>query len=58
MGMYSLSKAYEEKRVDKRLRVIRNAWHFHYTLRLILKVGCGSIGIALLALEQCVALGG
>ncbi|ENG8003828.1 DUF3265 domain-containing protein, partial [Vibrio parahaemolyticus] len=23
------------------LRVIRNAWHFHYALRLVLKVVCG-----------------
>ncbi|UTZ37547.1 DUF3265 domain-containing protein [Vibrio campbellii] len=29
-------------------RVIRNAWHFHYALRLVFKVVCGSIGIALL----------
>ncbi|HAS8178309.1 TPA: DUF3265 domain-containing protein [Vibrio vulnificus] len=30
------------------LRVIRNAWHFYYALRLVFKVVCGSIGIALL----------
>ncbi|EJC7061924.1 DUF3265 domain-containing protein, partial [Vibrio parahaemolyticus] len=24
------------------LRVIRNAWHFHYALRLVFKVVCGS----------------
>ncbi|ELN6908348.1 DUF3265 domain-containing protein, partial [Vibrio alginolyticus] len=23
------------------LRVIRNAWHFHYALVLVIKVGCG-----------------
>ncbi|MCF7480092.1 DUF3265 domain-containing protein [Vibrio sp. J2-4] len=28
--------------------MIRNAWHFHYALRLVFKVLCGSIGIALL----------
>ncbi|HAS6181552.1 TPA: DUF3265 domain-containing protein [Vibrio vulnificus] len=28
------------------LRVIRNAWHFHYTLRLVFKVVCGGFGIA------------
>ncbi|ELH9641231.1 DUF3265 domain-containing protein [Vibrio alginolyticus] len=28
--------------------MIRNAWHFYYPLRLVLKVVCGSIGIALL----------
>ncbi|MBM5184622.1 DUF3265 domain-containing protein [Vibrio parahaemolyticus] len=30
------------------LRVIRNAWHFHYALRLVFKAVCGSFGIALL----------
>ncbi|MDE1263830.1 DUF3265 domain-containing protein [Vibrio aestuarianus] len=25
-----------------------NAWHFHYALRRVFKVVCGSIGIALL----------
>ncbi|MCC3850170.1 DUF3265 domain-containing protein [Vibrio parahaemolyticus] len=30
------------------LRVIRNAWHFHYALRLVFKVVCGGIGVALL----------
>ncbi|MBE3749014.1 DUF3265 domain-containing protein [Vibrio parahaemolyticus] len=29
-------------------RVIRNAWHFQYALVLVVKVVCGSIGIALL----------
>ncbi|MDG2850006.1 DUF3265 domain-containing protein [Vibrio parahaemolyticus] len=28
--------------------MIRNAWHFHYALRLVFKVLCGSIGIVLL----------
>nr|WP_198158277.1 DUF3265 domain-containing protein [Vibrio sp. HENC-03] len=28
--------------------MIRNAWHLYYTLRLVVKVVCGSIGIALL----------
>ncbi|HAS8201367.1 TPA: DUF3265 domain-containing protein [Vibrio vulnificus] len=28
------------------LRVIRNAWHFYYALRLVFKVVCGGIGIA------------
>ncbi|MDF2154352.1 DUF3265 domain-containing protein [Vibrio sp. CAU 1672] len=28
--------------------MIRNAWHFYYALRLMLKVVCGGIGIALL----------
>ncbi|MDP2500739.1 DUF3265 domain-containing protein [Vibrio splendidus] len=30
------------------LRVISNAWHFYYTLCLVVKVVCGSIGITLL----------
>ncbi|EGQ8902817.1 DUF3265 domain-containing protein [Vibrio diabolicus] len=28
--------------------MIRNAWHFHYALVLVVKVVCGSSGIALL----------
>ncbi|ELA8351586.1 DUF3265 domain-containing protein [Vibrio alginolyticus] len=28
--------------------MIRNAWHFYYTLVLVIKVVCGKIGIALL----------
>ncbi|TNH93586.1 DUF3265 domain-containing protein [Aeromonas jandaei] len=28
--------------------VIRNAWHFYYTLILVIKVVCGGIGIAYL----------
>ncbi|HDM8228883.1 TPA: DUF3265 domain-containing protein [Vibrio campbellii] len=28
--------------------MIRNAWHFYYALRLVIKVVCGSISIALL----------
>ncbi|MCG9550283.1 DUF3265 domain-containing protein [Vibrio harveyi] len=27
---------------------MRNAWHFFYALRLVYKVVCGGIGIALL----------
>ncbi|AVF66061.1 DUF3265 domain-containing protein [Vibrio alginolyticus] len=30
------------------LRVIRNAWHFWYALRLVFQVVCGSFRIALL----------
>ncbi|PTS75645.1 hypothetical protein DBR07_14285 [Aeromonas sp. HMWF036] len=30
------------------LRVIHNAWHFYYTLILVIKVVCGGIGIAYL----------
>ncbi|EJG1636222.1 DUF3265 domain-containing protein [Vibrio parahaemolyticus] len=28
--------------------MIRNAWHFCYALRLVVKMVCGGIGIALL----------
>ncbi|EIJ0966731.1 DUF3265 domain-containing protein [Vibrio parahaemolyticus] len=28
--------------------MIRNAWHFRYALRLVFKVVCSDIGIALL----------
>ncbi|EGQ9235691.1 TPA: DUF3265 domain-containing protein [Vibrio parahaemolyticus] len=28
--------------------MIRNAWHFHYALRLVFKVVCGGFDIALL----------
>ncbi|EGR1985681.1 DUF3265 domain-containing protein [Vibrio parahaemolyticus] len=27
---------------------MRNAWHFYYALVLVIKVACGSTGIALL----------
>ncbi|MCG9727515.1 DUF3265 domain-containing protein [Vibrio brasiliensis] len=27
---------------------MRNAWHFHYALILVIKVACGGFGIALL----------
>ncbi|HCH1624502.1 TPA: DUF3265 domain-containing protein [Vibrio parahaemolyticus] len=30
------------------LRGIRNAWHFHHALILVIKVVCSSTGIALL----------
>ncbi|MDA0135796.1 DUF3265 domain-containing protein [Vibrio harveyi] len=28
--------------------MIRNAWYFYYALRLLFKVVCGDVGIALL----------
>ncbi|MCX9475904.1 DUF3265 domain-containing protein [Vibrio cholerae] len=28
--------------------MIRNAWHFYYALRLVFRVVCGSLGVALL----------
>ncbi|AVF96784.1 DUF3265 domain-containing protein [Vibrio diabolicus] len=27
---------------------MRNAWHFYYALALVIKMVCGSIGVALL----------
>ncbi|MCR9334602.1 DUF3265 domain-containing protein [Vibrio parahaemolyticus] len=27
---------------------MRNAWHFYYALNLVIKVVCGSFGVALL----------
>ncbi|TOA80811.1 DUF3265 domain-containing protein [Vibrio parahaemolyticus] len=27
---------------------MRNAWHFHYALKLVIKVVCGGFGITLL----------
>ncbi|EJO2026814.1 DUF3265 domain-containing protein [Vibrio parahaemolyticus] len=35
-------------RITKRLRGIWHAWHFYYALILVIKVVCGSIGVALL----------
>ncbi|MCR9679309.1 DUF3265 domain-containing protein [Vibrio parahaemolyticus] len=32
--------------MTKCLRGIRNAWHFHYALVLVIKVVCRSFGIA------------
>ncbi|EKO3834123.1 DUF3265 domain-containing protein [Vibrio harveyi] len=34
--------------ITKRLRVIRNAWHFHFSLILVFKVQYRNFGIALL----------
>ncbi|MCF7484201.1 DUF3265 domain-containing protein [Vibrio sp. J1-1] len=34
--------------MTKRSRRIRNAWHFHYALLLVIEVVCGDFGIALL----------
>ncbi|HAS6154244.1 TPA: DUF3265 domain-containing protein [Vibrio vulnificus] len=36
------------KYITNCLRGIRNAWHFHYALFLVIKVVCGGFGIALL----------
>ncbi|POC03710.1 DUF3265 domain-containing protein [Vibrio vulnificus] len=38
----------QKKQLTICLRVIRNVWHFYYALVLVVKVVCGSIGIALL----------
>ncbi|MGI2897437.1 hypothetical protein, partial [Vibrio alginolyticus] len=39
---------FASNRITNCLRVIRNAWHFYYALRLVFKVVCSGIGIALL----------
>nr|WP_080277004.1 DUF3265 domain-containing protein [Vibrio alginolyticus] len=36
------------KNITNNLRVIRHAWHFWFALALVVKVACGSIGIACL----------
>ncbi|EKO3401910.1 DUF3265 domain-containing protein [Vibrio fluvialis] len=35
-------------RITKRLSGIWHAWHFYYAVCLVVKMVCGSIGIALL----------
>ena len=42
------NKSWQNKNITNCLRVIRNAWHFYYALRLVFKVVCGGFGIALL----------
>ncbi|EGQ8062111.1 DUF3265 domain-containing protein [Vibrio parahaemolyticus] len=39
---------YTQNNLTNCLRVIRNAWHFYYALRLVFKVVCSDFGIALL----------
>ena len=41
-------KFVQPKCITNCLRVIHNAWHFHYALVLVFKVVCGSFSIALL----------
>ncbi|USD56442.1 DUF3265 domain-containing protein [Vibrio sp. SCSIO 43155] len=36
------------KHITKHLRVIRNAWHFYYAVRLMFKVACGGFCSTLL----------
>ncbi|MCS0293727.1 DUF3265 domain-containing protein [Vibrio alginolyticus] len=36
------------RHITKRLRGIRNAWHFHHALILVIKAACGGFCIALL----------
>ncbi|MBE4003912.1 DUF3265 domain-containing protein [Vibrio parahaemolyticus] len=47
-----MSNVHEDSQVKNHitncLRVIRNAWHFCYALRLVFKMVCGTFGIALL----------
>ncbi|EHH1032897.1 DUF3265 domain-containing protein [Vibrio parahaemolyticus] len=34
------------KRITNCSRGIQHAWHFYYALVLVIKVACGSIGVA------------
>ncbi|EJG1819817.1 DUF3265 domain-containing protein [Vibrio parahaemolyticus] len=38
----------QDKHITSCSRGIRNAWHFHYALILVIKALCGGIGIVLL----------
>ncbi|EGQ7810880.1 DUF3265 domain-containing protein [Vibrio parahaemolyticus] len=41
-------KSFKGSVLTNNLRGIRNAWHFYYALISVIKVVCGSIGVALL----------
>ncbi|ENP7383779.1 DUF3265 domain-containing protein [Vibrio parahaemolyticus] len=43
-----IQRNYLNKWLTKRLRVIRNAWHFYCALSLVVKLQCRSCCIALL----------
>ncbi|EHD0131854.1 DUF3265 domain-containing protein [Vibrio alginolyticus] len=45
-------------RITNCSRVIRHAWHFYYALVLVVKVLCGTFGIACLTPKQGVRLRG
>ncbi|MBE4057595.1 DUF3265 domain-containing protein [Vibrio parahaemolyticus] len=42
------AKGFKGSVLTNNSRGIRNAWHFCYALILVVKVVCGSIGVALL----------
>ncbi|EGR3375937.1 DUF3265 domain-containing protein [Vibrio parahaemolyticus] len=46
--MYVNSFPSFERCLTSNLRVIRHAWHFYYAVVLVIKVACGSIGMACL----------
>ncbi len=46
--LFGLKLSLGASRLTNCSRGIRNAWHFHYALNLVIKVVCGGIGIALL----------
>ncbi|MBE4164586.1 DUF3265 domain-containing protein [Vibrio parahaemolyticus] len=48
MVIFQIISVRKESNLTNCLRVIRNAWHFYYALVLVVKVVCGSFGIALL----------
>ncbi|HCE2650048.1 TPA: DUF3265 domain-containing protein [Vibrio parahaemolyticus] len=44
----SYVKGFKGSVLTNNSRGIRNAWHFYYALILVIKVICGSTGVALL----------
>ncbi|EHH1032954.1 DUF3265 domain-containing protein [Vibrio parahaemolyticus] len=47
-NILACSKGLKRSVLTNNSRGIRNAWHFYYALILVIKVVCGSIGVALL----------
>ncbi|EHH1242278.1 DUF3265 domain-containing protein [Vibrio parahaemolyticus] len=47
-NILAYTKGFKGSVLTKNSRGIRNAWHFYYALILVIRVVCGSIGIALL----------
>ncbi|MBM4946265.1 DUF3265 domain-containing protein [Vibrio parahaemolyticus] len=46
--MFQKKKCKRSVKLTKRLRVIRNAWHFYHALVFVVKVVCRGSGVALL----------
>ncbi|EHH1246433.1 DUF3265 domain-containing protein [Vibrio parahaemolyticus] len=47
-NILAYTKGFKGSVLTNNSRGIRNAWHFYYALILVIRVVCGSIGIALL----------